>query len=56
VDITGSVQDAADMMFGAEIRHVPVVEQSNPVGIVGDRDLQSYLLPHPEQIVRPDDA
>jgi CBS domain-containing protein len=56
VDITATVQDVADTMFGAEIRHVPVVEQGTLVGMVSDRDLRSYLLPRPEQIIRPDDA
>jgi acetoin utilization protein AcuB len=56
VDITATVQDVADMMFGAEVRHVPVVEQGTLVGMVSDRDLRSYLLPRPEQIIRPDDA
>jgi acetoin utilization protein AcuB len=56
VDITATVQDVADVMFGAEVRHVPVVEQGTLVGMVSDRDLRSYLLPRPEQIIRPDDA
>ena len=56
VDITATVQDVADVMFGTEVRHVPVVEQGTLVGMVSDRDLRSYLLPRPEQIIRPDDA
>jgi acetoin utilization protein AcuB len=56
VDITATVQDIADVMFGTEVRHVPVVEQGTLVGMVSDRDLRSYLLPRPEQIIRPDDA
>jgi acetoin utilization protein AcuB len=56
VDITATVQDVADVMFGAEVRHVPVVEQGILVGLVSDRDLRSYLLPRPEQIIRADDA
>jgi acetoin utilization protein AcuB len=43
-------------MRGAEIRHVPVVEQGTLVGMVSDRDLRSYLLPRPEQIIRADEA
>ena len=56
VDSTATVQDIADVMFGTEVRHVPVVEQGTLVGMVSDRDLRSYLLPRPEQIIRPDDA
>jgi acetoin utilization protein AcuB len=56
VDITATVQDVADVMFGAEVRHVPVVEQGTLVGMVSDRDLRSYLLPRPEQIIRAADA
>ena len=56
VDSTATVQDVADVMFGTEVRHVPVVEQGTLVGMVSDRDLRSYLLPRSEQIIRPDDA
>ena len=56
VDSTATVQDVADVMLGTEVRHVPVVEQGTLVGMVSDRDLRSYLLPRPEQIIRPDDA
>jgi acetoin utilization protein AcuB len=56
VDSTATVQDVADLMWGAEIRHVPVMEQGTLVGMVSDRDLRSYLLPHPEQIIRAEEA
>lgn len=56
VDITATVQDAADVMFAAEVRHVPVVEQGELIGMVSDRDLRSYMLPRSEQITRADDA
>ena len=56
VDSTATVQDVADMMVGVEVRHVPVVVEDTLVGMVSDRDLRSYLLPRPEQIIRADDA
>src|SRR5262249_39984918 len=33
IDLTGTVQDAADLMYGAEVRHLPVVTQHTLVGI-----------------------
>jgi acetoin utilization protein AcuB len=56
VDSTATVQDAADAMFAAEVRHVPVVEKGELIGMVSDRDLRSYVLPRSEQIIRADDA
>jgi acetoin utilization protein AcuB len=56
VDITGTVQDAADVVFASEVRHVPVVDQGNLVGMVSDRDIRTYTLTRAEQIIRPDEA
>jgi acetoin utilization protein AcuB len=56
VESSGTVQDAADVMAGMEVRHVPVVEQGELIGMVSDRDLRSYLLPRSEQIIQPGEA
>lgn len=56
LDLTGTVQDAADLMFGAEVRHIPVVRQHTLVGMVSDRDLRHYVLPRPAQILHADEA
>jgi CBS domain-containing protein len=56
IDITGTVQNAADLMFGAEVRHIPVVTQRTLVGMLSDRDLRSYMLPRPDQVLRADEA
>jgi acetoin utilization protein AcuB len=56
IDSTGTVQDAADLMWGADIRHLPVVTNHRLVGMISDRDLRSYVLPRPEQILHPDEA
>jgi acetoin utilization protein AcuB len=56
IDITGTVQDAADMMFGADVRHLPVVTNHTLVGMISDRDVRSYVLPRSEQILHPDKA
>ena len=55
LDIAGTVQDAADMMFAAEVRHIPVVTHGTLVGMISDRDLRSYMLPRPERIFRADE-
>lgn len=56
VAITGTVQEVADAMFAAEVRHIPIVRHGVFMGIVSDRDLRSYMLPRAEQILRPDDT
>jgi acetoin utilization protein AcuB len=55
LDITSTIQDAADMMWAAEVRHIPVVERGTLVGMISDRDLRSYMLPRPERIFRADE-
>jgi CBS domain-containing membrane protein len=55
VDLTGTVQDAADLMFAADVRHIPVVTNRTLVGMISDRDLRSYVLPRPEKIFRADE-
>ena len=55
LDITSTVQDAADMMFAAEVRHIPVVTHGTLVGMISDRNLRSYMLPRPERIFRADE-
>lgn len=56
LDLTGTVQDAADVMWGADVRHIPVVTQRTLVGMISDRDLRSYMLPRPDQVLRADEA
>ena len=56
IDITGTIQDAADLMWAADVRHIPVVTHRTLVGMLSDRDLRSYVLPRPEQILRADEA
>ena len=55
LDITSTVQDAADMMCAAEVRHIPVVTHGTLVGMISDRNLRSYMLPRPERIFRADE-
>lgn len=55
MDITGTVQDAADLMFAADVRHIPVVEHGTLVGMISDRDVRSYMLPRSERIFQADE-
>jgi CBS domain-containing protein len=56
IDLAGTVQDAADLMVAADVRHLPVVTHRTLVGMLSDRDLRSYMLPRPERILRADEA
>jgi len=56
VDITSTVQDAADLMVAADVRHLPAVKHGTLVGMISDRDLRSYMLPHPEKVLHADEA
>lgn len=53
---TGTVQDAADLIVAADIRHLPVVAHGILVGMISDRDLRSYMLPRPERVLHADEA
>ena len=55
MDITGTVQEAADLMWAADVRHVPVVEHGTLVGMISERDVRSYMLPRPERMFRADE-
>jgi acetoin utilization protein AcuB len=43
LDPNASVDDACDLMFDRDIRHVPIVSDGIVVGIVSDRDIRCYL-------------
>ena len=55
MDITGTVQEAADLMFAADVRHIPVVEHGTLVGMISDRDVRSYMLPRSERLFQADE-
>jgi CBS domain-containing protein len=43
LDSHSSIVDASDLMMTKSIRHVPIMERGEVVGIVSDRDIRSYL-------------
>ena len=43
LDSHSSILDASDLMLSNSIRHVPVMERGEVVGIISDRDVRSYL-------------
>jgi acetoin utilization protein AcuB len=45
VEKTESIQMALGKMVEYDIRHLPVTESGNLVGIVSDRDIRDYALP-----------
>jgi acetoin utilization protein AcuB len=55
MDIAGTIQDAADLMWAADVRHIPVLAHGALVGMLSDRDLRSYTLPRSEWIFRSDE-
>ena len=51
-----TVGDALDLMDNLSIRHLPVVEGADFVGLVSDRDLAAHVLPLRAAIAHPDEA
>jgi acetoin utilization protein AcuB len=51
---TASLHAASELMHDNDVRHIPIVEQGQVVGMISDRDLRCYLselfLEQPETI------
>ncbi len=45
LDVTGTVRDAVALLSELDVRHLPVMEGSDLIGIVSDRDLRELLGP-----------
>ncbi len=45
VDVTESVRDALLKLVELDVRHLPVVEQGELVGMLSDRDLREFVVP-----------
>ncbi len=43
LDPNASLREASDIMHDRDVRHLPVIEAGEVVGIVSDRDLRCYL-------------
>lgn len=44
-DVTESVRSALQKLVEVDIRHLPVVDQEELVGMLSDRDLREYIVP-----------
>lgn len=43
LDPNASLREASDIMHDRDVRHLPVIDAGQVVGIVSDRDLRCYL-------------
>lgn len=43
LDPSATVDEACDLMFERDIRHIPIVQDGTVVGIISDRDIRCYL-------------
>jgi acetoin utilization protein AcuB len=53
VDVTTSIQKVITTLFEQDIRHLPVLEGVELVGIVSDRDLRGFLAPAMLELEKP---
>lgn len=44
-DVTDTVRDALMTMMEVDVRHLPIVEQQELVGMISDRDLREFIVP-----------
>lgn len=54
-DVSSSIQDVADLLFAADVRHIPIINKENDelVAMVSDRDLRTYVLLREEHLLDP---
>ena len=45
VDVSATVRDVLQAMFEGNVRHLPVIDDGDLVGIISDRDLRAFLNP-----------
>lgn len=53
VEVTTTIRQVIAMLFEKDIRHLPVVEGGELVGIVSDRDLRGFLAPAMVELEKP---
>lgn len=56
VNVTDTVEDALNVLYELDVRHVPVVENGTLVGLLSDRDLRTYSLPTRVEYNNPEKA
>ncbi|RIL04559.1 MAG: hypothetical protein DCC75_12495 [Proteobacteria bacterium] len=56
IDVRGRIRDALRKMMELNIRHLPVLDNGELVGIISDRDIKGYLLHLDEVLDFPDKA
>lgn len=44
-DVTESIRSVLMKLIELDVRHIPIVEEGELVGMISDRDLRTYLLP-----------
>ena len=45
IEVNQTIQEALDLLYESNIRHLPVVERGELRGILSDRDLKTYTFP-----------
>ncbi|MCB0334762.1 MAG: CBS domain-containing protein [Bdellovibrionales bacterium] len=53
LDSTATVLDALELILEHDIRHVPVVNDGELIGIISDRDIRDFSLPLSEENYQP---
>ena len=55
-EATATVSEVMSALYELDIRHIPVTDDGELVGIVSDRDLRSFALPELVALDRPEEA
>ncbi|MBX3126509.1 MAG: CBS domain-containing protein [Polyangiaceae bacterium] len=56
VDAAARIRDVISSLFELDVRHIPVVEGRELVGIISDRDLRGFLAPALVELEKPSDV
>ena len=54
LEVSSTIREAVEKLIEMDVRHLPVVEDGQLVGIISDRDLRSSALPFSTEVLDPE--
>lgn len=53
---TATIRAVIQLLFERDVRHLPIVEDGELVGIISDRDLRTFLVPATVELEKPSEV
>lgn len=55
-DASASIRDVISSLFELDVRHLPIIDGTELVGIISDRDLRGFLAPALSELEKPQEV